>query len=277
MTNHILERAQLSPKQTRKENFVKTPVLLEVCVDSAEAAAAAQQGGANRVELCADLLEGGITPSSGTIRITRQQLTIPMNVLIRPRGGDFCYSSTEFEVMKLNINHAKELGADGIVMGILNPDGTIDSQRTRTLIELARPMEITFHRAFDMARDPLVALETLVELGVDRLLTSGQEATVWEGIELISELVQQAEERIIVMPGGGINVRNVGRIIAHSGATEFHASARTNVDSPMAYRHGHVFIGGALRPAEYTVRTTRSGDVEAFMAAMKTLSSSSEV
>ena len=245
------------------------PVLFEACVDSVEAAVAAQNGGADRVELCADLLEGGITPSSGTIRLTRQQLTIPMNVLIRPRGGDFCYSRTEFEVMKLNIEHAKALGADGVVIGILNADGTIDRERSGALIELARPMSVTFHRAFDMACDPLAALETLIDLDADRLLTSGQEATVWEGIDLIAELVQQAQDRIIIMPGGDISERNVGRIIAHSGVIEIHASVRADVESPMQYRNSHVFMGGALRPAEYAVRTTSSSGVQSFVSAIR--------
>ena len=245
------------------------PVLLEVCVNSVESAVAAQEGGANRVELCADLLEGGITPSSGAIHLTRRQLTIPMHVLIRPRGGDFCYSSSEFEVMKHDIAHAKELGADGIVSGVLNPDGTIDDERNRALIELARPMSVTFHRAFDMVRDPLAALETLIDLGADRLLTSGQEATAWDGIELISELVQRAQDHIIIMPGGGINERNVSRIIAHSGVREVHASLRTNVESRMQYRHSHVFMGGALRPSEYALKTTSSSVVQAFVATMR--------
>lgn len=243
-------------------------ILFEACVDSVEAAIAAQEGGANRVELCADLLEGGITPSSGTIWLTRQRLTIPMNVIIRPRGGDFCYSDAEFAVMKHDISRAKELGATGVVIGILNPDGTIDVARTRELVELARPMSVTFHRAFDMVRDPLAALETLIDLGIDRLLTSGQEETVWEGIELITELVKRANGRIIIMPGGGITERNVARIIAHSGVTELHAAVNVSVESQMQYRHSHVFMGGTLRPPEYAVQTTSSSGVRAFMAAM---------
>lgn len=248
---------------------MENPILFEACVDSVEAAVAAQMGGTDRVELCADLLEGGITPSSGIIRLAREQLTIPMNVLVRPRGGDFCYSRTEFDVMKHDVEHAKQLGADGVVIGILNPDGTVDAERTHALIELARPMSVTFHRAFDMAQDPLATLETLVELGVERVLTSGQEATVWEGIDLIVELVRRANGRIIIMPGGGITERNVARIIAHSGVTEIHASVRTTVDSPMAYRRGHVFMGGALRPAEYAIKTTSSSGVQALIAAMQ--------
>lgn len=248
---------------------MKDPVLLEACVDSVEAAAAAEEGGAKRVELCADLLEGGITPSSGLIELVRRQLSIPLNVLIRPRGGDFCYSSSEFEVMRLDIARAKTLGADGVVLGILNPDGTIDRRRMRTLIELARPMSVTHHRAFDMAREPLEALETLIDLGVERLLTSGQEASAWDGIDLIAKLVQQARGRIIIMPGGGINERNAGRIVACSGVTELHASLRTTVESGMQYRNSRVSMGGALRAAEYSTKTTQSSTVEAFLAALQ--------
>jgi copper homeostasis protein len=247
---------------------VTNSILFEACVESVEAAVAAQKGGANRVELCADLLEGGITPSSGTIWLTRQKLTIPMNVIIRPRGGDFCYNDAEFAVMKHDIEHAKALGADGVVIGILNANGTIDIERTQALIALARPMSVTFHRAFDMVRDPFAALETLIELGVDRILTSGQEETVWEGIELITELVKQAQGRIIIMPGGGITERNVARIIAHSDVTEFHAAVPKQVESQMQYRHTHVFMGGALRPLEYAVNTTSSIGIRTLITAM---------
>ncbi len=243
-------------------------VLLEVCVDSVEAAGAAQEGGAGRVELCADLLEGGITPSSGTISLARERLTIPIHVLIRPRGGDFCYSESEFEVMKRDIEQAKSMGADAIVSGVLQPDGTIDVTRTRALIDLARPLSFTFHRAFDMAREPQAALETLIDLGVERLLTSGQEASAWEGSDLIAELVRQARGRIIVMAGGGINGRNAGRIIAQSGVTELHASARGSVESAMQYRQSGVFMGGALRPAEYGRQTTSTAAVQALLAAI---------
>lgn len=248
------------------EPAVKREVLFEACVDSVESAVAAQEGGADRVELCADLLEGGITPSSGAIKLTRQLLSIPVNILIRPRGGDFCYSSSEFEVMKLDIAQAKMLGADGIVIGILNPDGTIDNDRTAELIDLARPMSVTFHRAFDMTCDPLNSLETLIELGVERLLTSGQEATVWEGIDLISELVQQAQGRIIIMPGGGITEHNVAHIIARSRVSEVHASLRENLESKMQYRHDHISMGGTAQPTEYSLRTTSSSRVEALIA-----------
>src|SRR5688572_20212403 len=151
-------------------------VTMEVCSDSVEGARAAQQGGAQQVELCDNLIEGGTTPSAGTIAVARQQLDIELNVMIRPRGGDFCYSELEFEVMKYDIQQARQLGANGVVIGLLNGDGSVDRERTEALVKLARPLRVTFHRAFDMSRDPQTALETLIELGLDRVLTSGQEA-----------------------------------------------------------------------------------------------------
>lgn len=228
------------------------PVSLEICVDSVEGALAAQTGGAQRVELCDNLLEGGTTPSAGMIALTRQQLQIGVNVIIRPRGGDFCYSDLEFAVMHYDIVQAKQLGADGVVIGLLNPDGTIDKARTAILIELARPLSVTFHRAFDMAVDPQQALEDLIDLGVDRVLTSGQESSALEGLDLITALVQQAGDRIIVMPGGGVNERNIHKIVSQSGVREVHLSARSSVESAMTYRRSHVFMGGALRPPEFS-------------------------
>src|SRR5438445_9519302 len=148
--------------------------IIAVCVDSVESAMAAEAGGAERVELCDNLMEGGTTPSAGAVAAARKKLEIKFHVIIRPRGGDFCYSDVEFEVMKRDVEFAKQLGADGIVIGILLPDGAIDVTRTRELIDIARPMSVTFHRAFDMTRDAFAALETLIDLGIDRILTSGQ-------------------------------------------------------------------------------------------------------
>lgn len=159
------------------------PVDLEICIDSVHSAIAAQEGGAVRVELCDNLFEGGTTPSAGCIQLVRENIHIDLNVIIRPRGGDFLYSPLEFEIMKQDIKIAKQLGANGVVLGILNKDGTIDQKRTAELIALARPMTVTFHRAFDVTRDPFEALEQLIDLGVDRILTSGQENTVLEGMD----------------------------------------------------------------------------------------------
>jgi copper homeostasis protein len=229
--------------------------LLEVCVDSAESAIAAQVGGARRVELCDNLMEGGTTPSAGAIALARQHLHIALNVIIRPRGGDFDYSALEYEIMRRDIEVAKQLGADGVVIGLLKPNGTVDKKRTQALIDLARPMSVTFHRAFDMTRDPFAALETLIELGADRILTTGQEATVVEGLELVAELVRRARDRIIIMPGGA-NERSVARVLGTTGAREFHLTAFSPVESAMHYRNPRPFMGGELRPPEYSRNVT---------------------
>jgi copper homeostasis protein len=242
-------------------------IILEVCIDSVEGAIAAQQGGAHRVELCADLMEGGTTPSAGTIQLTRRSVDIDVNVIIRPRGGDFCYTPAEFEVMKLDIQTAKAAGANGVVIGILNEDGTLDKERTRELVELAQPLSVTFHRAFDMARDPYQALETLIELGVDRVLTSGQESSVLEGLELIAELVDTAGDRIIIMPGGGVTERNFKKIVKTSGVKEVHFVAPATRESPMAYRNPNCFMGGELRPPEFSLTVTDPERVRAFVRA----------
>ncbi|RPJ75931.1 MAG: copper homeostasis protein CutC [Acidobacteria bacterium] len=242
-------------------------LLFEICVDSAEAAVAAQEGGGHRVELCSDLLEGGLTPSHGTIETARGRLRIPIMSMVRPRGGDFCYSDIEFEVMRRDLLAAKALGADGIVLGLLRPDGTVDADRTRELIELARPLPVTFHRAFDMTRDPFEALDTLIALGVDRLLTSGQEPSVLEGLDLIVELVKRAAGRIIIMPGGGITARNVAKIAAASGARELHFASLELREGRMQYRNQRVFMGGTLRPPEYGLEVTPPEAVARVIAA----------
>jgi copper homeostasis protein len=235
---------------------MQTPkLIIEVCVDSVESAIAAERGGADRVELCDNLLEGGTTPSAGAIAVAREHLGLKLHVIIRPRGGDFCYSQVEFAVMQHDITLAKQLGADGVVIGILTADGEIDIERTRALIELARPLSVTFHRAFDMARDPYRALEDLIGLGVDRILTSGQEPSVIEGLDLIAELVQLAGDRVIIMPGGGTE-RNIGKVVARSGVREVHVTGTTTVESAMHFRNQRVFMGGELRPPEYTRLTT---------------------
>jgi len=237
-------------------------ITFEICVDSVEGALAAQTGGAQRVELCDNLLEGGTTPSSGTIALARQQLQIGLQVIIRPRGGDFCYSELEFAVMRYDVETAKQLGADGVVIGLLNPDGTIDKVRTAELMAVARPLNVTFHRAFDMTCDPHQALEDLIDLGVDRVLTSGQESSALEGLDLIAALVQQANGRIIIMPGGGINARNLSRIVAQSGVRELHMTARSEVESRMIYRNLRPKMGGTLHPPEFTRLVTDAERVQ---------------
>jgi copper homeostasis protein len=229
---------------------------VEICVDSPEGAVAAERGGADRVELCANLMEGGTTPSAGCIRATRLRVKLGLQVIIRPRGGDFLYSKEEIEVMREDIRVAKDLGADGVVIGCLTPDGKVDRVLTAELAQLARPMNITFHRAFDLCSDPVAGLEDLIELGMDRVLTSGQESSCLEGMELIAALQKQAADRIIVMPGGGITPRNLLRIVRGTGVSEVHLSARRTVESGMVHRNHQAFMGGALRPAEYNWKTT---------------------
>jgi copper homeostasis protein len=241
---------------------------VEICVDSASAAFAAERGGAYRVELCANLLEGGTTPSAGTIKVTRRGLKIGLHVIIRSRGGDFLYGSEEMDAMREDIRIAKDLGADGVVIGCLTESGDIDLARTGELTALARPMKLTFHRAFDMCRTPSAALEALVRLGVERILTSGQEASCLEGMELIAQLQKQASGRIIIMPGGGITARNIRRIVEATGVSEVHLSARSTVESGMSHRNTRVFMGGALRPPEFSWKTT---DETAVREALKVL------
>jgi len=236
-------------------------MLVEICVDSAGGAFAAERGGADRVELCDNLMEGGTTPSAGCIKVARRGLKIGLQVIIRPRGGDFLYNTQELEVMREDIRMAKDLGADGVVLGCLTSDGDIDRARTEEFVRLARPLNVTFHRAFDMCRDPQQALEHLVEVGANRVLTSGQEASCVEGLELIAMLHKQAAGRIIVMPGGGLTPRNIGKFVAATGVSEVHLSARRTVESGMTYRNSRVFMGGTLRPPEFSWKTTDEASV----------------
>jgi copper homeostasis protein len=241
-------------------------VICEVCVDSVAGVRAAKAAGADRVELCSDLLEGGTTPSRGMILQARTIAGIGLNVMIRPRGGDFLFDDDEFAIMEADIDAAKAEGADGVVIGLLTADGAVDAARTHDLIERARPMSVTFHRAFDMTPDPFAALETLVGLSVDRVLTSGQEATVLEGLPLIAELVRRAGMRIVVMPGGGITARNADRIVAAAKPREIHFVALEPMASGMQFRRQHVFMGGELRPPEYDRLATSAASVRSVMA-----------
>jgi copper homeostasis protein len=242
-------------------------VIYEICVDSLAGIRAARDAGAQRVELCAALLEGGLTPSRGMISQARRIDGIALHAMIRPRGGDFLYDPDELDVMRSDIEAAKREGADGVVFGLLTAEGEIDAARTRELIALARPLAVTFHRAFDMARDPFPALETLIALGVERVLTSGQEATVLEGLPLIAELIGRAANRIIVMPGGGITARNVGRIVAGAAPAEIHFACLDESESGMQFRRHHVFMGGELKPPEYHRLVTSAPAIRAVMAA----------
>lgn len=239
-------------------------VQLEICVDSVESALAAQAGGADRVELCSALFEGGLTPSAGLLETVRERLTIAVAAMIRPRGGDFCFTDDEFTVMERDLDLAKRLGADVAVLGLLTPDGAVDADRLARLMARARPMQVTFHRAFDMARDPFEALDVLLGLGVDRLLTSGQERTAVEGLDLIAELVRRAGDRMSIMPGGGVTERNLSKILQATGAREIHGSASGSKDSRMTFRNTRIVMGGQLAPPEYAQKVASEPRVRAF-------------
>ena len=225
---------------------------LEICVDSIESALNAQEAGAHRVELCSNLSEGGTTPSMGTISSARNNLTIGLNVLIRPRSGDFLYSDVEYDIMRRDIDACGEIGVDGIVLGILEKSGDIDIERTANLIESARPMSVTFHRAYDMCNDPFIGLEDIIACGVDRILTSGQKNKAEEGIELIRKLIEKAGGRINIMPGSGINLSNIGLIARTTGAREFHLTGRKILESEMMFQRQNILMGGYSGMSEYS-------------------------
>lgn len=228
----------------------------EVCLENAESVVNAEKGGASRVELCSDLFEGGLTPSLGMLRTCRRLSRIDISAMVRPRSGDFCYTDEEFQVMKEDVKIFREEGIFSVVFGILTPDGRIDEERNAELIELARPMKVTFHRAFDMTRDAEESLETLIRLKVDRVLTSGLEPSVLEGMFTLKKLVEIAGDRIIVMPGAGINHRNFRYIRDNIGAKEYHVHPTYRKESKMVYRPGHIFMGGTMRQSEYALTST---------------------
>jgi copper homeostasis protein len=223
---------------------MKKTITLELCLESVDSVIAADRGGAQRVELCANLLEGGTTPSAGTLRAAREMAKIAINVMIRPRGGDFLYTNAEFESMKHDIRMAKDLGADGIVLGLLQTDGTVDVERTRQLVELARPLPVTFHRAIDVSRDLLQALEDVISTGAARVLTSGGQPSVVEGAAMVAKMAEAAKGRIIVMPGCGIRPENVLSIIEATGAHEVHIALEVEVQSGMHFRKAEIPMGG---------------------------------
>jgi copper homeostasis protein len=220
-------------------------ILIEVCVDSVASAIAAERGGARRVELCSNLLEGGVTPSAGLIALVRARTSLGLQVMIRPRGGDFCYTAEEFEIMRRDIMVAKELGANGVVLGILDADGNVDTERTRQLVEVARPLGVTFHRAFDMSADLFCALEDICVTGADRLLTSGGEQTAWQGIQAIGQLVKAAQGRIVIMGGAGIDDDNAVSIIEQTGIKEIHVGLGSPIASPMLHLNPRISMGTA--------------------------------
>ncbi len=222
-----------------------TTIQLEVCANSVTSALAAQEGGAIRVELCENLNEGGTTPSYGQILVARKLLHIQLYVLIRPRGGDFLYTDTEFEIMKADVQNCIDAKCDGIVIGILNSDGTIDKKRCKELTQMAKKagLGVTFHRAFDMCPDLSQALEDVIEIGCERLLTSGGKSTAIEGTPNLIHLIEKAGNRIIIMPGSGIKERNVSDLVHFTKATQIHSSAKGRVSSVMQYQNDHIKMG----------------------------------
>ena len=218
--------------------------MVEVCANGVESCLAAQQGGADRVELCAGIPEGGTTPSYGEIKVARRELTTTrLHVIIRPRGGDFLYSDLEIERMAADIAACRELGVDGVVFGCLNADGTVDVEKNRYLMECAKGMSVTCHRAFDRAADPEQALETIISLGFDRILTSGQQPKAIQGAELLARLNSQAAGRIILMAGSGVTEQNIRLLCEITGLHEFHFSGRESQPSAMQYVNPNLYMG----------------------------------
>lgn len=259
----------VSELETRPE-MKRNEFMLEICANSLQSVLAAKEGGADRVELCAALPEGGTTPSFACIRHACAVEGITVNVLIRPRSGDFLYGELDQEIMLQDIAAAKFLGADGIVAGMLNADGSIDAAFLKKCVQAAYPLPFTFHRAFDMCRDPFEALEVLEYCGCNRLLTSGMRATALEGIALLGELVEKSRH-VSIMPGGGINAGNIARIARETGAKEFHLSARARLESNMLFRNTGIRMGGNPEVEEYAVQVTSKEIVRETIEALESL------
>ncbi len=242
--------------------------LLEICADSVESACRAEEAGAGRVELCSALSEGGLTPSLGLISMVLSNINIELNVIIRPRGGDFLYSDSDFSVMRRDIDAAGEAGANGIVAGILLSNGDIDVDRMSKLVEYSYPMKVTFHRAFDMCHDPFKGIEDIISTGAVRLLTSGQAKRAVEGVTLIKDLITVADDKIIVMPGCGIDEYNIASIAIATGAREFHLSARGQGESQMTYRKKGIYMGSLTPVSDFEYKTA---DILRMKGALKAL------
>ena len=240
---------------------------LEICVDSLESAKAAEVGGAQRIELCSALSEGGITPSSGLIEAVCESLHIPVYVMIRPRAGDFFYSPDEFALMQRDIIAAGKLGATGVVLGVLFKNGEVDVERTRELIDLSRPLKVTFHRAIDWAPSIEHALEQVIAAGADRILTSGGKQTALQGAETIANMVATAGDRVAVMVCGHVRSENIAAIENKTKASEFHASLRRKIQSPVTYENQGLSLGEP-NVDEFALYTVLADDVRELRAAM---------
>ena len=244
-------------------------LVVEICADSVESAITAESSGAGRIELCSALVEGGVTPSAGLIDSVRRNTGIKLHVLIRPRSGDFLYTDNEFSVMRRDIDTAGELGADGIVTGILNSDGSVDMERTALLAEYASPMSLTFHRAFDLCRDPKKGLEDIMASGAARLLTSGQAKTALDGAVLIKNLIKDAAGKIVIMPGGGIDEYNIALLAASTGALEYHLSGRRQRESAMTFRRKGIYMGDPRLQSEYMLKSADAERIRSVIMILK--------
>lgn len=248
----------------------KSPFKIEICVEGTDGLIAAQNAGADRVELCASLIEGGLTPSLGVVREALRVATIPFHVIIRPRGGDFLYSEVEFNSMLEDIAALREMGnVAGVVIGCLTSDGRIDEERTAALVAAARPMAVTCHRAFDMTAEYRAALEALIACGVDRVLTSGQRDTAIEGSEILKDCMAIADGRIVIMACGGLDADTIAQVRRETGVDEMHFAALKTLKSGMTFRNPHVGMGGTAIEREYEVTVTDTEAVRATIAAAR--------
>jgi copper homeostasis protein len=236
---------------------------LEVIAFTIESVLLAQQSGAHRIELCDNPAEGGTTPGYGTIKTAREKTRLLLYPIIRPRGGDFLYSDEAFEIMKRDVMLCKELGCDGVVTGLLQADGSVDKKRTAALVEAAYPLGVTFHRAFDRVANPFEALEDIIATGCERILTSGLKPTAPEGAETLAQLVRQADDRIVIMPGSGVRSDNIAALARQTGAVEFHSSARKTAGSKMRY------FNAAMNENLQTTELD-TAEVEKMLAALQT-------
>ena len=237
--------------------------ILECCVDSVESAINAKSGGASRIELCSNLIIGGTTPDLALVREIRRHTDIRIHALIRPRFGDFYYTEHEMEIMKSQIRALKEVGVEGVVIGVLDTDGNLDVRKMKELLQEASSLSVTLHRAFDMCRDPYEALEQAIELGIDTILTSGQKQSAWEGRELLGELIEKANGRIDIMAGAGVGAAVIEKLIPVTKGTSYHMSGKITLDSPMKYRKEGVSMG-LPSLSEYEIwQTSESAVIEA--------------
>jgi copper homeostasis protein len=249
--------------------MAERPFRIEICVENTDGLVAAQNAGADRVELCASLLEGGLTPSWGMVLQAKALATIPFHIIVRPRGGDFLYSDIEFAAMLADVAALRDLGIAGVVVGCLTPEGAIDEARMSALVEAAGPLSVTCHRAFDMTADPLAAVDALVRCGVDRILTSGQRDTAEEGLDILADTVRHAAGRIGIMACGGLDAANIAAIRRAARPDEMHFSAPRTEPSGMVYRNPRVGMGGTALDREYTNTVSDEAVIRATIAAAR--------